>query len=59
MIFSNIEVITNVDATIIGVNMDRVECTKFPGVLIDNKLTWKEHMTKLKGKTIQKGGNFI
>ena len=30
--------------------IERVECTKFLGFFIDSKLTWKEHISKLKGK---------
>ena len=50
MIFSNKKPISNVSVRINNVEIDRVNCTKFLGVLIDNRLTWKEQISKVKGK---------
>ena len=50
MIFSNKNVATDSNILINGADIERVGCTKFLGVLIDSKLTWKEHINKLKGK---------
>ena len=33
-----------------GISLERVSCTKFLGVFIDHKLTWKEHILYLKNK---------
>ena len=50
MIFSNKQVDLDIGVKINDVSIKRVECTKFLGVLIDNKLTWKEHIINVKGK---------
>ena len=50
MIFSNKKLASNVEVRISDVVIERVECTKFLGIFIDSKLTWKEHISKLKGK---------
>ena len=50
MIFSNKKVVTNDDISINNVCIERVYCTKFLGVFIDSKITWKEHINKLNGK---------
>ena len=50
MIFSNKNFVTDSNILINGADIERVGCAKFLGVLIDSKLTWKEHINKLKGK---------
>lgn len=47
MIFSNKSRFDNVSISINNVPIERVECTKFLGVLIDNKLSWKPHINKV------------
>ena len=42
--------IENVSIKINKVTINRVEATKFLGVLIDDKLTWKHHISLLKSK---------
>ena len=51
MIFSNKWLASNDDVKINDVVIEHVECTKFLGVLIDNKRRWKEYISKLKGKS--------
>ena len=42
--------VENVSIKINMVILNRVETTKFLGVLVDNKLTWKHHISLLKSK---------
>ena len=50
MIFSNMYCNTSKDVTIKGIKLEQVNLTKFLGVYIDNKLTWKEHIRYTKNK---------
>ena len=50
MLFGNNSLSTNIDITINGVNIYRVRVAKFLGVLIDEKLNWKDHITSVKSK---------
>ena len=50
MIFSNQKRVLDISVKINNVSIERVECTKFLGVLIDSKLKWKEHISKVKSK---------
>ena len=50
MLFGNNTLSANIDITINGVNIDRVWVAKFLGVLIDEKLNWKDHIASVKSK---------
>ena len=50
MLFGNNTLSANIDITINGVNIDRVRVAKFLGVLIDEKLNWKDHIASVKSK---------
>ncbi len=50
MVFSNRHVNTRKFVHIKGIRLEQVYCTKFLGVFIDHKLTWKEHITHIKKK---------
>ena len=50
MIFSNRRYVPDVRIQICNVNITRVNVTKFLGVLINDKLTWKEHIELVKTK---------
>ena len=50
MIFSNKKIVSNVCVKINDDNIERVECTKFLGIMIDSKLTWKTHIVNVKRK---------
>jgi len=50
MIFSNKSVLTSKVVQIKGTKLEQVSSTKFLGVFIDHKLTWKEHITYTKNK---------
>ena len=54
MVFSNRRYVADVRIQICNVNISRVNVTKFLGVLIDDKLTWKEHIELVKTK-VSKG----
>ena len=47
---SNNTLSANIDITINGVNIDRVRVAKFLGLLIDEKLNWKDHIASVKSK---------
>ena len=44
MIFSNKKNIDNLNISINGIQIDQVYVSKFWGVQIDSKLTWKSHI---------------
>ena len=48
MLFGNLN--AQVDIAINGISIDRVRVAKFLGVLIDEKLNWKEHIASVKTK---------
>lgn len=50
MIFSNRHVTSAKFVHIKGLRIEQVYCTKFLGVFIDDKLTWKEHIMYTKNK---------
>ena len=50
MLFGNNSLSANIDIKINGVNIDRVRVAKFLGVLIDEKLNWKDHIASVKSK---------
>ena len=52
---------THIDAkiTIDGHKIDQVLKTKFLGVVIDNKLNWKEHVSLISGKISRSIGMII
>ena len=51
MVFGNLnESDCNVKLKICNVDIERVSETKFLGVVIDQKLTWKQHIEYIKGK---------
>ena len=50
MIFSKARVKPSVNLKIDNENLSEVEKTKFLGVMIDNKLTWKYHVNYIAGK---------
>ena len=60
MIFSNRNVIQdgNLNLLINNVKLKRVNQTKFLGVIIDSKLTWKEHILHVR-KKISKGAGIL
>jgi hypothetical protein len=47
---------TNFKLCIDGVDMDRVNSTKFLGVIVDSKLTWKEHTSYVASKVARSVG---
>ena len=47
MVFSNRNIVCNVNITINNCVIERVHSTKFLGVIIDEKLNWKEHIQKV------------
>ena len=49
ILFSGRKCINNVSISIDKVNIERVFSTKFLGIHIDEKLTWKQHVSVLKG----------
>ena len=49
ILFSGRKCINNVGISIDKVNIERVFSTKFLGIHIDEKLTWKQHISVLKG----------
>lgn len=49
MVFTNRKV-NHINVTIAGTVIDRVYVTKFLGVLIDCKITWKDHITSIASK---------
>lgn len=50
MVFSNRKKQNDVTVSINNCKLDRVTNVKFLGVTIDEKLNWKEHISKIKGK---------
>ena len=50
MIFSNQKIVSNVCVKINDDDIERVEYTKFLGIMIDSKLTWKTHIVNVKRK---------
>ena len=50
MVFSNEIIPENIIVSINCCNISRVENTKFLGVIIDEKLNWKEHIMRVKNK---------
>ena len=50
MIFSNSAINSIKNIYIENISLERVFCTKFLGVFIDHKLTWKEHIMYVKNK---------
>ena len=50
MVFSNSKCTRDINIHISNVKIMRVKVTKFLGVLIDEKLTWKEHIGRVKSK---------
>ena len=50
MLFTNSKCETAIHISINNINIDMVSKTKFLGVLIDNKLNWKEHIAMIKSK---------
>lgn len=50
MLFTNYSKTTNIDIKIDNTTIDRVYVTKFLGVLIDDKLSWKDHINMIKSK---------
>ena len=41
---------TNIDIKVDSTILDRIYVTKFLGILIDDKLNWKEHIGMIKSK---------
>ena len=56
MIFSNCKEKTLPVVNINGCELEKVNCTKFLGVKIDNKLSWKEHIGDVKNKLMKSIG---
>ena len=50
MVFSNSRKIENLEIKINNTAIDRVNSTKFLGVLIDENLNWKEHIKSVRAK---------
>ena len=50
MVFSGRKQVDNAVITIGNTSIERVSATKFLGVLIDDKLTWKQHISNIKVK---------
>ena len=49
----------NLDIKIDGVNIARVMSTKFLGVIIDEQMTWKNHITYIASKLSKMMGIFV
>ena len=58
ILFGNKRLPANIDININGITIDRVEHTKFLGVIIDDKLTWTPHINYIASK-IAKGIGII
>ena len=56
MFFSNRDTPTDLSINIANTSIDKVESTKFLGVYIDDKLSWKRHITYIKGKVARSIG---
>ena len=56
MIFSNCRAKAHSTVNIDGHELEMVSCTKFLGVKIDDKLTWKEHISYVKHKLMKSLG---
>ena len=54
MLFSNKKCSTNLNIKIEGTTIAQVNKAKFPGVMIDDKLNWKDHILYISNK-ISKG----
>ena len=54
MLFSNKKCSTNLNIKIEGTTIAQVNKAKFPGVMIDDKLKWKDHILYISNK-ISKG----
>lgn len=50
MIFTNSTIKSDLNIYINNVGIDRVQVTKFLGVVIDEKLNWKEHVSYIPKK---------
>ena len=50
MLFTNSKCSTDIQIQICNTDIERVNATKFLGVLIDDKLTWKNHIELVKSK---------
>ena len=50
MIFTHKKTVDDIDVSIDGNNIDKVNNTKFLGVYIDHKLSWKKHVECISGK---------
>ena len=50
MLFSNSKRESNVTVRINDTDIEMVYVSKFLGVLIDHKLNWKEHISRIKSK---------
>ena len=50
MVFTNKTTSTDLKLNIDGNEIDKIEHTKFLGVIIDNKLNWKKHISCISGK---------
>ena len=50
MIFCNRKIPNDISISINSVEIDRVFSTKFLGVIVDEKLNWKEHISRVRGK---------
>ena len=50
ILFSGKKEVNHVSIKINNENIERVYSTKFLGVIIDNKLSWKDHINKVKAK---------
>jgi hypothetical protein len=53
ILFAGKKCINDINININNENIERVYSTKFLGVLIDSKLTWKEHIRMVKGKLLK------
>ena len=58
MVFTNKKKrLNDLNILIDGTRIEEVKKTKFLGVIIDNKLSWKNHVAHVVGKSIKRVGD--
>ena len=59
MIFTNKPTHANVKIVFNGTPIDKVNYTRFLGVIIDNNLTWKYHCQKVQNLSLEPWAFFV